>query len=251
MRQQKGAPFGRPVWWSILLWVLVVAGADGALADGPKIATAPTATTEIHGISLPDPVAAGRRDKSLRQAGFRFGSAKQSAKNAATKSVGCQYPAVIADARLLGWVNGYSKKNGLDPRFVYALIEQESRFNPCAVSPKGAQGLMQIMPDTQRLLGLADPFDPEHNIAAGTRYLKAMLTKYQTEVMALAAYNAGPGAVDRHGGVPPYEETKDYVLRVVNRYFYLRLHYPKEGIGAMHKKLAEGGDSSVAATEKP
>jgi len=86
-------------------------------------------------------------------------------------------------------------------------------------------------------LALKDPFDPERNIAAGTRYLRAMLDKFQTEVMALAAYNAGPGAVAKHGGVPPYEETKDYVLKVVNRYFMLRLRYPDEGIGAIHQKL--------------
>jgi hypothetical protein len=213
-----------------------------ALAAGPRIATAPTATTEIHGITLPDPVAAGRRDKSLREAGYRFGE---------KKAVGCSYPAVIVDGKLLGWVNQYSKKNRLDPRLVYALIEQESRFNPGAVSPKGAQGLMQIMPDTQQLLGLSRPFDPECNIAAGTRYLRDMLDKFQTEVMALAAYNAGPGAVAKHGGVPPYEETKDYVLKVVNRYFYLRLRYPEEGIGAIHKKLAEGEDGPKAAPENP
>ena len=103
------------------------------------------------------------------------------------------------------------------------------------------------MPDTQHLLGLTDPFDPERNIAAGTKYLRQMLDKFQTEVMALAAYNAGPGAVAKHGGVPPYEETKDYVLRVVNRYFYLRLRYPEAGIGDIHKKLvARGGRSAVA-----
>jgi len=213
-----------------------------ALAGGPRIATVPTATTEIHGITLPDPVAAGKRDKSLHEAGYGFG---------AKKAVGCRYPAVIADARLLGWVNQYSKKNRLDPRLVYALIEQESRFNSCAVSPKGAQGLMQIMPDTQHLLGLTEPFDPERNIAAGTRYLRAMLDKFQTEVMALAAYNAGPGAVAKHGGIPPFDETKDYVLKVVDRYFFLRLKYPAEGIGAIHKKLARGEGSPGAASEKP
>ena len=110
---------------------------------------------------------------------------------------------------------------------------------------------MQIMPDTQQLLGLKDPFDPEHSIAAGTKYLRQMLDKFQTEVMALAAYNAGPGAVAKHGGVPPFDETKDYVLRVVNRYFYLRLRYPQEGIGAMHQKLAEGEDAPAAVKERP
>jgi len=216
--------------------------AGPARAAGPKIVTTPMPTTEIHGITLPDPVAAGRRDAALRQVGRR---------PMEQKSVGNRYPAVIDNAKLLDWVNSYSRKNRLDPRLVYALIEQESRFNPRAVSPKGAQGLMQIMPDTQHLLGLSEPFDPERNIAAGTRYLRDMLDKFQTEVMALAAYNAGPGAVAKHGGVPPFEETKDYVLRVVDRYFFLRLRYPEEGIGAIHKKLAAGEDKPRAVSEKP
>ena len=231
-----------------LLLALTVAAAAALTAGparaaaAPRIVTAPmAATTEIHGLGLPDPVAAGRRDAALRQAGHKFSG---------QKAKGCKYPEVIADAKLLGLVNSYSKKNGLDPRFVYALIEQESRFNACAVSPKGAQGLMQIMPDTQKLLGLSEPFDPERNIAAGTKYLRAMLDKFETEVMALAAYNAGPGAVARHGGVPPYDETKDYVLKVVDRYFMLRLRYPDEGIGVIHQKLV-AGDASPAKTEKP
>lgn len=231
--------------FSAVLAVIMAAWSAGPAfaAAAPRIVTAPTvATTEIHGIGLPDPVAAGRRDAALRQAGHKFSE---------KKAVGCKYPEVIADAKLLGWVNSYSKKHGLDPRLVYALIEQESRFNPCAVSPKGAQGLMQIMPDTQKLLGLTEPFNAERNIAAGTQYLRAMLDKFQTEVMALAAYNAGPGAVAKHGGVPPYEETKDYVLKVVDRYFMLRLRYPDEGIGVIHQKLVAGGDAPAARTEKP
>jgi hypothetical protein len=228
--------FRLPALAAVLAGVL----AGPALAAGPV--STPSPAMDAHVLGLPDPVAAGRRDASLRQAGYRFGD---------KKAVGCRYPAVIVDAKLLGWVNAYSRKNSLDPRFVYALIEQESRFNACAVSPKGAQGLMQIMPDTQKLLGLKDPFDPERNIAAGTKYLRAMLDKFQTEVMALAAYNAGPGAVARHGGVPPYEETKDYVIKVVDRYFMLRLWYPEEGIGVIHQKLAAGDDAKRQAGEKP
>ncbi|EFL50254.1 Lytic transglycosylase catalytic [Solidesulfovibrio fructosivorans JJ]] len=212
----------------IVTALLVVATAFPTLAAGPKMATVPTSATEIHGIALPDPVAAAKRDAKLREAGHRFDG---------RKPVACRYPALIENKQLLRWVNIYSRKNGLDPRLVYALIEQESRFNPCAVSPKGAQGIMQIMPDTQKVLGLSEPFDPERNIAAGTKYLRSMLDRFQTEVMALAAYNAGPGAVAKHGGVPPYEETKDYVLKVVDRYFYLRQRYPVEDLDSMHKKL--------------
>jgi soluble lytic murein transglycosylase-like protein len=212
-----------------------------AWAAGPKIATAPMPVTEIHGLALPDPVAAAKRDAALsRTRSF-----------SAARALSCRYPALIEDKTLLRLVNVHSRKNGLDPRLVYAVIEQESRFNPCAVSPKGAQGLMQIMPDTQKLLGLTEPFDPERNIAAGTRYLKAMLDKFQTEVMALAAYNAGPGAVARHGGVPPFDETRDYVLKVVDRYFYLRQRYPVDDLDKMHKQLAQTDMTSPARMEHP
>ena len=230
---------------AFFLAFLVIGGVfrvAAALAADPRIMTAPLPATEVSGVPMPDPVAAGKRDAALRQAGHRFDG---------KKSAGCKYPAVIADGKLLGWVNAYSRKNGLDPRFVYALIEQESRFNPAAVSPRGAQGLMQIMPDTQKLLGLTEPFDPERNIAAGTKYLKAMLDKFQSEVMALAAYNAGPGAVAKHGGVPPYDETKDYVLKVVDRYFLLRMRYPEEEIGVIHQKLAAGGPVRSDRRENP
>jgi hypothetical protein len=241
MRQAMSCQFFRAM---LPVTVFVVAGLFPwpLTAAGPKMVSTPASgAMEIHGLILPDPVAAGRRDKMLREAGHKFTD---------NKAAVCKYPEVIVDTKLLGLVNSHSKKNGLDPRLVYALIEQESRFNPCAVSPKGAQGLMQIMPDTQKLLGLTEPFDPERNIAAGTRYLRSMLDKFQTEVMALAAYNAGPGAVAKHGGVPPYDETKDYVLKVVDRYFMLRLRYPDEGIGAIHQKLA-AGDLPPAKTEKP
>jgi soluble lytic murein transglycosylase-like protein len=101
------------------------------------------------------------------------------------------------------------------PELIAAVIQAESAFQPRAVSPKGAQGLMQLMPATGASLGLIDPFDPEANIRAGTRYLKAQLSRFSTLEEALAAYNAGPGNVIRHGGVPPFAETRDFVRRVL------------------------------------
>lgn len=104
---------------------------------------------------------------------------------------------------------------------VASVVKQESGFHANAVSPKGAIGLMQLMPGTARQLG-ADPHDPAQNIEAGTEYLTQLLTKYEDKddqvIRALAAYNAGPGAVDRYKGVPPYRETRDYVRRVVRNY---------------------------------
>ena len=226
---------------SFLMTVGTVLSIFPAWAGGPRMATAPTPAAEIHGLALPDPVAAAKKDV-MRQQARKLAAARN--------PVGCRYPALIEDKKLLRWVNVYSRKYGLDPRLVYALIEQESRFNPCAQSPKGAQGIMQIMPDTQKFLGLADPFDPERSIAAGTKYLRNMLDRFHTEVMALAAYNAGPGAVAKHGGVPPYDETKDYVLKVVDRYFYLRQRYPVQDLDALHR-LAQSDLATLAKTEQP
>ncbi len=114
--------------------------------------------------------------------------------------------------------------HNLDHRLVKAVIRAESQFNPEAVSPKGAMGLMQLMPETSRLLGVGDPFDPSQNIDGGVRYLKDLMGRYQNNIaLALAAYNAGPGAVERYGGIPPYDETLVYIQRVLRYYLaYLR-----------------------------
>jgi len=113
-------------------------------------------------------------------------------------------------------IDTHAGLNSLRPALVRAVVMAESAFDPSARSPKGALGLMQLMPETARQFGVANPFDPEDNIRAGTAYLRQLLDRYgNDEALALAAYNAGPGAVDRHGqSVPPYRETQHYVARV-------------------------------------
>jgi soluble lytic murein transglycosylase-like protein len=109
----------------------------------------------------------------------------------------------------------YSTEHGVRPDLVRAVIQAESAFNPLARSPKGAMGLMQLMPGTARELGVTDPYDPEQNIRAGVTYLKGLLVQYSNnEELALAAYNAGPAAVEKYGAVPPYRETRDYIARI-------------------------------------
>jgi len=112
-------------------------------------------------------------------------------------------------------IRSASERNGLDPALVTAVVQAESSFNPIAVSSAGAKGLMQLMDSTARTLGVANTFDPVQNIEGGTRFLRSLLDRYGRVDLALAAYNAGPNAVDRFGGVPPYAETQTYVSRVL------------------------------------
>jgi soluble lytic murein transglycosylase-like protein len=113
------------------------------------------------------------------------------------------------------------RQYGIDYNLVKAVINAESAFDPAAISPKGAMGLMQLMPGTSRDLGVMNPFDPTQNIDGGVRYLRFLMDRFNNNVvLALAAYNAGPEAVQKHNGVPPYQETRDYVQRVLD--FYVR-----------------------------
>jgi soluble lytic murein transglycosylase-like protein len=113
-------------------------------------------------------------------------------------------------------VNDASGTYRLDPDLVTSVIRAESGFNVRAVSPKGAQGLMQLMPQTATQLGVKNAFDPQANVEAGTRYLRELLERYNFDLIkALAAYNAGPQRVEQYNGVPPYYETKAYVARIV------------------------------------
>ena len=112
-------------------------------------------------------------------------------------------------------IDAVSVRHGVDSALVYALIEVESAYRPSARSPKGAMGLMQLMPATAKQYALSDPFDPTANIEAGIRHLRSLLDRYDDDVdSALAAYNAGEGPVRKFGGVPPYPETRRYVAKI-------------------------------------
>ena len=118
-----------------------------------------------------------------------------------------------------------AKKYNLDPNLLAGLIKQESNFNPYAVSHCGAMGLGQLMPETARGLGVVDPFNASQNLEGAAKYLRQMLDTFGgNKTKALAAYNAGPGAVRRHGGVPPYKETQNYVRAVASHERYMEKH---------------------------
>jgi hypothetical protein len=123
-----------------------------------------------------------------------------------------------ADADMRGLVDEAAKNFDVNPLLVDSVIQVESNYNPFAVSPKGAQGLMQLMPGTAQRFGVTDSFDPKQNIEAGVRYLKFLQDTFQDDRLAIAAYNAGEKAVAKYKDVPPYPETVSYVAKVGKKY---------------------------------
>ena len=149
-------------------------------------------------------------------------------------------------------VNSASAAYHLDPDLVNSVIHAESGFNSHAVSPKGAQGLMQLMPDTASKLGVANAFDPQSNVGGGSRYLRELLERYNFDLIkALAAYNAGPERVEQYKGVPPYRETHDYVARIVREYNRKKIAQDKQMAAERQKPKAAQQTSPSAAVSPP
>jgi hypothetical protein len=180
--------------------------------------------------------------------GFFFSPALAPSVDAAT-----QIETIPADIPLSGdcdldWIIFRAgEKAGVDPRFIHAVIKQESRYDPKAVSRVGAQGLMQMMPATAKRFGLKDPFDATANVEAGTKYLKWLLQRFDGDVsLALAGYNAGEGSVDKYKGVPPFSETQNYVQKIVASYgkTYHPVLTPDDAKLAFHLTSENAGNSA-------
>ena len=141
-----------------------------------------------------------------------------------TKIENRKSPNSVSKTEINDLIEKYAEKTGLDSDFVKAVVNQESGFNPNATSRCGAMGLMQLMPGTAEGLGVKNAYDPEQNIEGGTKYLKGLMDRFDNnKSLALAAYNAGPNAVKKYGGIPPYQETQNYVKNVLSRYDRMKL----------------------------
>jgi soluble lytic murein transglycosylase-like protein len=121
----------------------------------------------------------------------------------------------VPDSKLAEAIDRHAANRNLEPRLVRAVVQVESGYNRGALSNKGAIGLMQLMPGTASDLAVTDPWDAEQNLSGGTSYLRSLIDRFGDLDLALAAYNAGPGAVEKYGGIPPYEETRNYVRRIL------------------------------------
>jgi hypothetical protein len=148
-----------------------------------------------------------------------------------------------------------ARRYALPPSLIEAVIAVESGFNARAVSPKGAQGLMQLMPQTAAMLGVSDPFDPVANVHGGVRHLRGLVNRFWNNLpLALAAYNAGTNAVVRHGGIPPYRETREYVARIVSRLggvLPALAETPADASAASVHGSGDGTDVSAASAAGP
>jgi hypothetical protein len=180
----------------------------------------------------------GRLPTHLIDVQVRHGNQGGQARSRQTSQVSASgYPGSPCGYRVEFLINEYAGRYGVDPELVKAVVRHESGFNPRAVSPKGAEGLMQLMPGTAAFMGVKDSFDPEQNLAGGIGYLRFCLDRFRHNVpLAVAAYNAGPEQVARYGGIPPFCETQFFVQRVMHSY---GRHSPA-GIEPAHYSLPLG-----------
>jgi len=207
--------------------VLIAAGVPVVLAETP-----PTLSTE-----LPHIVSVVRTDPKTGRLVRRI---------VVSPRLDATIAKPAADPTMLAAIDETAKDLQVSPELVHSVIEVESNYNPYAVSSKGAQGLMQLMPATARRFGVSNSFDARQNIEGGVRYLKFLQEKFQDDRLAIAAYNAGEKAVSKYGGVPPYPETVDYVAKVGQKYSQAK---KSAGTGKIESKAPEQASAKAAEDE--
>ncbi len=213
------------------MWILLAVSAMGQTADYSAARSAPPGNTSPSASApLPreqpaptptPPSATGMRDSLARQRR----AVRRQAELAGTWMLPFDGPLYvdtpcdpIADTVVTPIIDSAAQSQKVDPKLLRAVIDQESGFHPCATSSRGAEGLMQLMPETASQFSVRDPFSPRENIDAGTKYLKQLLDRYNGDLpQALAAYNAGPARVDESGGIPDIPETRDYVESILRK----------------------------------
>lgn len=187
----------------------------GIRRGGRRLAGSGSVAVLLAGLAMPEPAEARVRIL-VRPDGTKVIFDEAQKRSTASVS-GSLLP--VSRSEIGDLIDYYANEEGLNPRLVQAVIQIESAYNPRARSRKGAMGLMQLMPETARELRVSDAYDPGENIRGGTRYLRRQLDRFSGDLtLALAAYNAGPGAVTQYGGVPPYSETRNYVRKVLSLY---------------------------------
>lgn len=201
-------------------WMLLASGALAQTPSPPPAAVSPAAASPSRN-PMQDAIAKQRAAAAVQREAVR----KQA--EMAMQWRAFEPPAVeaapadcspIPEVELTPIIETAARTQQIQPKLLRAVIEQESAFRPCAVSPKGAKGLMQLMPDTAGQLGVEDPFDPRQNVEAGARFLKQLLEKYKGDLsLSLGAYNAGSSVVDQAAGVPKIAETQDYVNSIMKK----------------------------------
>jgi hypothetical protein len=192
----------------------VAEGDPVGFASGPVLVSAERGGREVDSVALLWP----EMSRFSAEAGRVEEERKRLAEEFRRRALLARLGRLRAPEYMVELIRSASEEAGLDPALVAAVAAVESGFNPRAVSPAGAVGVMQLMPGTAAALGVSDPFDPAQNVRAGARYLRSLLDRFGKLELALAAYNAGPGAVERYGGIPPYPETRAYVQAVLNLY---------------------------------
>jgi soluble lytic murein transglycosylase-like protein len=256
MTQRRGCFFGMKRSWKDLACIAVVLGAAWAFAANAPVAAAPGMIV-VYEATLSNGFSLRYDHGEVLQNVTRLYLSSDPARgyvdvpstdilNITREEVPASAPAKAADMGQI--VSTAGARHQVDPDLINSVIRAESGFNPKAISPKGAQGLMQLMPQTAFQLGVSNPFEPMSNVDGGTRYLSELLQQYQGDmVKALAAYNAGPQRVAQYGGVPPYRETHAYVARVIRDYNRTKLAQHPE----LRKSAARTHRNRSQSTPKP